>query len=363
VSKRLLIIFLVGSGIIVASILAIKFSLPSVHVPAVTPNGEVSSTVPSASPSSSAASASHAPCLGDDEYADYPLNPIYPSWSKIAKVPVVISIRNKTTGMEKYKFTINDVPPANSYQLELHQCSVYMLREFQKPEWSRELWRYNYNGDGAILLLLDRDNNSPKFSSNFHVDSQEQYVALDYGDLGSSDQATIVKSLVLPDLPDILTIKGQDILKVMPSLSPNRSAEPVGWSSDGKYLWGESSEIDQSRGAYFRINIQNKTSLEAFAMPPDAVHFGPPMLDTGYILYVYGPPFTGIPEVTQQISDEWKKAGKKESLFLYNLFTKQKILVASSDNPYWNFSEHWISDSQFQYALPSGSTTTYTISQ
>ena len=313
---------------------------------------------------------SHSPCLADDEYVDYPINRQYPEYQKVAQIPVVISVRNKTTKNVKLSFTVENVPSAESEQLELHKCGVYILREFQQGQlWSRELWRYDYSGQGNKLLILLQTQNGeiiktgPQFYAYFYIDPDEKYLALDLGPLGSSNQAMIVKNLASPDLPDVLTVTGQDILKAAPSLSQNRSAEPVGWSSDGRYLWGGSGEIDQSNTVYFRINIHDKSNLEVFPMPSDAVYFGPPKLDTGYIIYVYGPPFTGISEETKIVNDEWKKAGKSKSLFLYNLFTKTKILVAASDDPGWYFDEHWLSDTQLQYTLPSGEKKVYTIGQ
>lgn len=326
----------------------------------------LSSTTSSTNPT---VTASHPPCLADDEYADYPLDPASPVWTEIAKVPVVISARDKATDMQKFSFQIDNVPRA-TVQIELHRCHVYILREFQNgPMWSRELWRYDYSGQGAkLVVLLQAENDEiikdgPHFSSIFHVDPSETYLALDRGSWADPDQAMFVKSLASSDLPDVLTVTGQDILSAKPELSQGRDAEPLGWSSDGKYLWGGSSGVDFSNIVFFRIANLNKNSIGVFGVPSDAVHVQAPRLDTGYLLYVYGPPFAGFADVAQQIYQEWKQAGKKEALYLYNLFTKQKTIVATSDDPSWLFDEYWLSDNQFQYTLPSSATTTYTIAQ
>lgn len=360
-NKRL--IFGLITGVIIIA-LAVLLLVKIYRAPA-----NISNTNPNASSSSGGASASHGPCLADDEYADYPLDPNYISRLQIAKIPLTISIRDRTTKIEKYKFVVNNVP-LSSVQLELHRCGVYVLKEFRNSStWDQELWKYDYSGQGIkLLVFFEVENNQivktgPQFDGSFRIGPSEHYLALDRGPIGSSNQATIVKDLSSSSLPDVFSVNSQDILKIAPDLSQNgRSAEPIGWSSDGKYLWGISSEPDFSNLVYFRIANLDKNSLEIFRLPSDAVHLNGFRIDTGHLLYTYGPPFTGIVQETQQVDAEWQKEGRITSLFLYNLFTKKKTLIASSPKyPEWNFNAYFLSDNQFQYTPPSGATTTYTI--
>lgn len=311
---------------------------------------------------------SHNPCLADDEIADFDYN-LAQYESTGVKLPdnatTTIFVKNKNTNEELFRFTINNVP-VHSPSIEIHKCGVYVIRNFDLDEEKgfykrKELWYYQYDGSKRMLIGNESRKNHLYSFSGFRVDPSESFLALDRAYLGHSDHAVVIKKLKTSQLEDILTIKPDDIWQRYPQLNKERNIGVVGWSSDGKYFWGASQS--QTDTTYFRINIndKNKESLEVFVMPDDAVHHGPPRLDTGYIWYIYGPPWLGFYELQQEAYKEWKKAGNKKTLFLYNLFTKEKIKLVEVDDPSWNFMPRWLSDTELRYRILPGEIKIYKI--
>ena len=304
-------------------------------------------------------------CLSDNEYADYPLDSKYDPLAKEPKIPLTIQIKDKLTNQIKSQFQIDNTIPGQNYLLEIRNCGVYINREFNfdpkkgiLPGYSVELWHYRYNGQGVKIMTLLNDN-VIQYDFAFRVDPTEKYIELTKGYLGSDNNSVVVLDINSPNLNQVLSVKPKDLLSKIPSLNPNRDMGAVGWSDDGNYLWGASgSETDE---AYFRVRVSDKT-LEVFKMPDDAVNYGPPNTNTGYIAYVYGPAWGGGDATIQkELSDEWIANGKIATLYIYNLFTKSKITIATSTLPAWNFSENWLSDVELQYKLPSGETKIYVV--
>ncbi len=53
--------------------------------------------------------------------------------------------------------------------------------------------------------------------------------------------------------------------------------------------------------------------------------------------------------------------GQQSSLVLYNLFTEQRTLLETVDDPGWFYKPKWISDDELEYRMPSGDVKTYTL--
>lgn len=81
-----------------------------------------------------------------------------------------------------------------------------------------------------------------------------------------------------------------------------------------------------------------------------------------YLAYVDIPTFVGIQEVYEQIIEKAKKDGKQKNLYLYNLRTKERVKVASTD-PEKRFNIKWLSDTELQYELASGEKKIYKIDE
>ena len=77
-----------------------------------------------------------------------------------------------------------------------------------------ELWKYNYNGDGKKLILLDEDiigdlkKYKHYFSTDFRVDPTESYIFLIRSYLGQPDYAFVIKDLELTAFTIIMALKG-----------------------------------------------------------------------------------------------------------------------------------------------------------
>jgi hypothetical protein len=308
----------------------------------------------------------HSICLSEGEIADFDYDvELYNSTG--IKLPInsttTIYIKNKETGREIYRFTINNVV-TEAATLEIHKCGVYVVRGFDFDEKARfykieELWQYGYDGKGKSLIDGGRVKRDLYSLVGFRIDPSESFLALNRAYLGHPDYEIIVKNLKTSNLDDVLIIKPESLWEKLPQLNRERYIfDVVGWSRDGKYLWG-GSESPTDR-VYFRVNVITK-ELEVFVMPKDAIHYGPPRVDTGYIWYIYGPSWVGIHEIQEQIYEEWRKENKKKILYLYNLFTKEKIKLAEVDDPAWNFRPRWLSDNELRYQLPSGETKIYKI--
>lgn len=310
---------------------------------------------------------SRQPCLSDNEIADFDYKAgLYDSTG--VKLPsnatTTIFIKDKNTNEELFRFTITDVE-INSPSLEIHKCGVYVMRnfDFDKKEGihkRHELWRYTYDKKSEIILTNEVF--FKIYGLSFLIDPSENYLTLTRYYQGHPDHAVVVKNLKTSQLEDVLIIRPDDIWQKLLQLRKERDVEAIGWSGDGKYLWGGSQQ-NLTDTAYFRINIndKNKETLEVFPMPEDAVHYGPPRVDIGYIWYIYGAPWVGFYEMGEKIYDEWQKEGKKEILYLYNLFTKEKITLAAADDPRWTFKPRWLSDNKLRYQIPSGETKIYEI--
>ncbi|MFQ6083823.1 MAG: hypothetical protein ACE5WD_10755 [Candidatus Aminicenantia bacterium] len=304
----------------------------------------------------------HAPCLSDDEFVDYSLDSRYDPSIKIPKVPVIIFIRDIKEEKEKFKFEIGDVAP--SLPIEVHKCGVYVIREFNfdyknfkpLPGFRDELWRFDYSGNGILTETLFKKEGDPSnFTRDFRVDPTEAYLALERSYLGNPNYAFVIKDLKTREDVFVLTL---DELVKKYSVKP-ASIGLGKWRDNGRYFWAVLFEAPHIN-AYIRITT-GTWKVDVLPTPEDytgAILSSP----TGeYIVYDNGPGFIGIDIVAQQIYEEWRREGKKVSLFIYNLFTKEKITLATIDDPEWDFKTKWISGAELEYELPDGEKKIYKI--
>lgn len=313
----------------------------------------------------------HPPCLGKNEIVDFPVNEYYSNERfKYPKFPLVIYIRDKNTNKEKFKFQIDNV--RENYISEIYKCGIYVIRQFnydpqkikqgltQDPGYREELWKYDYSGKGESLLLLAE---KPKdfisyYDPDFRVDPQEIYVALLRGGYPERpDYALVIRNFNLK--VDSFILSYQDLLKKHPELTGYFGLES--WTKNGDYFWGDLS-IAANEIAYLRIlrDIWRLDILPAPAGTLGGTAFNP---EYGYITYDTGPGWIGIDVVAEQIYEEWRKAGKKIDFYLYNLFTKEKTLLATIDDPSWSFKPKWISDTELEYEIPNGEKKIYKIEE
>ncbi|MCK4354910.1 hypothetical protein KAW43_00970 [Candidatus Parcubacteria bacterium] len=246
----------------------------------------------------------------------------------------------------------------------MHKCGVYAIRTFnydyQKKipleNYRRELWRYNYNGKGKALIASYAKWSFENILGDFRVDPTENYVVLERGYLGSPDYALVIK--VLETKEDVFVLTLDEILEKHSDIEPGSFGLGI-WTPDGKYLWGD-IYVGAYETAYYRVEMGTwKTDI--LSMPSDLPSGAERAWNfKGWLAYVDMTSFTGFGGVVEQMEEEARQRGEMKNLWIYNLFTKEKIKIASSD-PSWRFKPKWLSDTELEYELPSGERKIYEI--
>ena len=303
-------------------------------------------------------------CLSENEIADYKINK---KQNKVSTADIIIS--DKKNGQERYKFQIEIPIPNHYHPVELHKCGVYAARDFNYdyikkitspddlPNYKIELWQYDYSGKGKSLVFLSGPISGSGFSSDFRVDSSEKSIVLIKSYLGKDDHALVIKDINTKE--DILSVKLKDIVQKYPNVIGTIGL--IKWTDDGRYFWADIFDGAYTKG-FIRVDSKD-WSYQILEMPNDMDIgiTGPVNFNTGYVTLHPGVVWTGVVEVTQQISEQWLKEGKQSKMYLYNLFTKERILIVTTDKPLWEFNPKWISDTELQYELPTGEKKIYKI--
>ncbi|KKS97855.1 MAG: hypothetical protein UV75_C0020G0002 [Candidatus Giovannonibacteria bacterium GW2011_GWA1_43_15] len=307
----------------------------------------------------------HPPCLGDNEIADFLVDEKF--GFKYPKFPIIVSVKDKNTSKEKFHFQIDNVSK-NYHSVEIHKCGVYAIREFnyddkktkQDPGYKEEIWKYDYNGKGESLVLLTE---KPKefisyYDGDFRVDPMEIYIALvrSYSEIPENIGYYFKNQQTREDS---FTLSYPSILKISPDIDGYLGLE--NWTKSGSYFWGDIF-AGAPRLGFVRIK---RDSWEYDVLPAPAGTLGGTAFNPefGYLTYNTGPGWIGIDVITEQVHDEWRKAGKIVEFHLYNLFTKDDILLATSTEPSWNGKPQWLSDTELQYELSTGEKKIYKIKE
>jgi parallel beta-helix repeat protein len=303
----------------------------------------------------------HSVCLSDDEVAAYEIRE-KKRGAMDNEAVVIMSINDKKTGAKEFDFQIDNVR-INYRPIEVHKCGVYIVKRFnydykkieQDPgsDYKEELWKYDYNGNGETLILLAE---KPKefiayYSTDFRVDPTENYIVLIRSYLGQPDYALVIKDLETKE--DVFVLPLKDISNLEGSIGLRS------WTKDGRYFWGDIF-VGAYVLAFFRIDTVN-WNVEVFEIPEGVLGGSALNIEKGYVTQHPGHVWTGIDILTEQIKEEWREQGKISSLYLYNLFTKERTLLATTDEPLWRFKPKWLSDTELEYELPNGERKIYKI--
>lgn len=314
-------------------------------------------------------SAQRQSCLNKNKQADFTIKRLgkYPS-PEYDRGFIEVVIKDINTDEEVAKLKIdNIISPSHYHPIELHKCGIYVIRVFnydpektkQDSGYKNELWKYDYTGKGESFILLAE---KPKefisyFSPDFRVNSTESYIVLEKGYLGKDDYSLIIKDLKTKE--DIFILLSKDLQKINSNFIG--VFDMLKWSVDGKYFWGSMSEGAYVNG-YFRIDTQNwKTDI--FEAPDGAMGGSPFNINTGYVPIQPGQVWTGDYQLTQELKEQYRKEGRKSVIYLYNLFTKEKILIETTNEPLYWFKPRWLSDTELEYELPTGEKKIYKINQ
>lgn len=295
-------------------------------------------------------------CLADDEIANYV--------EKI-EMPVVISIKDKETKEEKYSFQIENADLKHYHPMELHRCGVYITRKFnydykkskQDPGYREELWKYNYNGNGEMIILLTE---KPKeyisyYSNDFRIDLAEKYIVFKHGYLGKDDYALIIKNLKTKE--DMFVFSIQEMIDKYPNLVGSIRLDS--WSDDGRYFWFD-THAGAMRLGFVRIDTLNwKTDI--FPAPENVMGGDALNFNTGHVTVHPYNKWYGVYEIEQVEKEKMRKEGIGSEIYIESLITGKRHFVDKTDEPLWFFKPKWISKIELEYYLFSGEKKIYKI--
>ena len=123
------------------------------------------------------------------------------------------------------------------------------------------------------------------------------------------------------------------------------------WAKDGRYFWGNVFDGANVAG-FFRVE-RDSWKVEVFQAPVGTMGGDALNPERGYITYDNGVPWTGDAELDRLNKVELQKQGLTK-FYLYNLFIKKDILIATSTDPTHSFKPLWFSDTELEYTAPTG---------
>ena len=301
-------------------------------------------------------------CLTGDEIATYDM-----AKEGIVRGVLQVFIKDLESNLGKFNFNIDDVSKGG-HAVQMYECSVYVARVFNYddekgvplPDYRTELWRFRYDGAGEKLIDLFKKEGEPdNYSKAFVVDSTESYIALVRSYFGNPNHAIVIKNLLDVEGDDAFILTLQEVINEYPQVAGSFNVRD--WIKDGRYFWGDIFDGAYVL-AYLRIDTVN-WKADIFEAPDGAMGGMPLNVDTGYVPIQPGLVWTGDAQLTQELKEQYRKEGRKSSFYLYDLFTKEKLFVASDNEPLWSFKPKWLSDTELQYELPTGEKKIYKINQ
>lgn len=281
--------------------------------------------------------------------------------SGIPIFPLKVTIKNY-----KY-FEIQDVKKQSS-AVRLNDCNLYVIKGFGFDEkksiylesYSNELWKYDFDGKGEKIFQLNQNLKDGKYSILyklfFIVDEKEKMIALVNKYLGDSNYALHIKDIETKQ--NVVEVNlTSDLFKKYPNVSGD--VEFRGWSSDEKYFWF--SLFDQANVLAFVKVDMSDSSYEVFEAPVGTMNQDAFNMETGWVTYDDGPPWTGVKEFDDEYQQEWEDAGDFVNFSLYNIFSKQKIdLEKTTDTTWWHYPK-WLDDKTLEYKTSDGETKKYVL--
>ena len=306
-------------------------------------------------------------CLGEDEEAGF-----YNGLNKFVQkgmpkeYPLKVIVREKNKAI-KNEILIGNILK-NQYAIEIYKCGIYALRGFNfdekkykpLPGFSRGLWKYDYSGLGNEIISLARENSSGEiesdYSYSFRIDPLEHYIVLEKGYMGKENYALIIKDLETKE----------DVFTLLHSELPKKDLKLLGifdfreWTKDGKYFWGAISAAAVVPG-FFRIDTKT-WQYKLFADLPEWIGGGDQLnVETGWVTYHTDMVWTGVHDMTEAIKQERREQRIGTTLYIYNLFTKEKRFIYKTEEPIWFTKPIWLSDTELEYELPSGEKKVYRV--
>lgn len=314
-------------------------------------------------------------CLKENESADFVVNEEYINKdNKWSGDPATIVLANKITKKEISRFDIASASDS-AFTLWLMPCGVYVNRQFNydfksfemEKGFRSELWKYDYKGNGKFLFTIyvpeDKEAN---YSPSFAVSPDEKHIAMLRQDFSAEHPKQFIFIKDLKTFEDVYVFDSAEFLLKNPELTGDdpRIDDTIQiedfWSKDGKYFWVRTNEFEWVY-SYIRIDPYNK-KYDAFISPAYAMGGDALNTNNGYVTYVENSVWTGETFASEEAKEEYVKENKFAYFYVYNLFTKEQVLLYKNQDPTWNYQPRWISEDTLEYKIPDGKIKTYKIS-
>ncbi len=347
--KYLLSSIALGTTILLGGAVFFSRSQEGKNIP--TPSFVASSTevlVATTTASATSTLATRRQCLEEGDVAEYKLTD-----NRNAEDSATIFV--KKDGKVKNQFEI-PIPSATHYfPVELQHCGAYAIRTFgydfknkiMLAEYRRELWKYDYGGKGSSLAKDFARTSAENTLGDFRISPTEKYVVLTRAFPGQPNFALIIKNL--DTMKDDMVFPMVDLYKDHPELLNSLALN--GWSSDGRYLWANTFDAAVVV-SFIRVDTQTGKA-QIFPAPPDVLGgdaFNP---DTGNITQHPGNFWSGDADYDAQIRKEREAQGEGTDLYVHNLLTGKRTLIAHSPYATQYFRPKWLSTSTLEYFMPT----------
>jgi hypothetical protein len=300
--------------------------------------------------------------LNGDQFATYYIDDL-----KNGTGNATVEIRDRQTEATTSTLSLDNIS-MSGYRVGLTNCYIYFIKDgldFKVPgfDLAVELWRSDFSGkEEKVLTLTDWSKEQKEASLHyeyiFKVDPFGKYLVLNSVTTTptSTRESLVIKNLAT--LKDLFTLPAADLVKAYPDLAGDFMM--LDWSSDGRYFWANIYEEAYVDG-WIRVDSKD-WSFQVFVAPEGVLGGYPLNLETGWVPLIPGAFWSGFQEGDDQVAAERKADGSTADLYLYNIFTKQKILVEDTNDPIWRgLNASWLSTSTLRYSLPDGTMKTYTI--
>jgi hypothetical protein len=293
-------------------------------------------------------------CLGEGEVAEYTLIN-----KNREEDSASIRITNKTSGVGAEYFSV-PISDANDYHpIEIHHCGIYTMSDagydFKNRKalvnYRRILWKYNYQGIGTEVISDSSQVSGINILSDFRIDPTEKYLVLLRGYLGSPDFALVIKNI--KTLKDVFILPITDIEKQNPNIVGDIGfieTAPTSWTFDGRYFWADLGDGATELG-FIRVDSTD-WSYKLLPAPADVLGGDALNLETGDITVHPGHVWSGDAEEAKILADARRAKGIGTNLYIENLFTHKRVLIAKSTEPNAYFHPKWISKTTLEYFMP-----------
>jgi hypothetical protein len=243
-----------------------------------------------------------------------------------------VFLRTVATGEEIFFITLDDVIREYYHAAEYHNGSLYIIRRMgntgaDNPDWSDELWRYDSRGQGTKLYS--------KQGLDFRVAPDEKNIAVCYVDVWES-------------VLFFLDPAGKPVREFLPDPGDKPGSYynwPLQWSDDSSTFWGVLA-IRPAPQFFYKITAVD-WRIEEFPVAllgiGDEYDLNP---NTGKLVYSNYPIFYDA-----DLAQKFKDSGKKVQLYVYDLTTKVRQLVAVSKVK--EFHPKWVDDRTVEYDDPN----------